>query len=160
MTVLYLITLILLIISFLADRKKTFKALEIAVRRVLKILPAFLKMLLLVSILLYFIPDEVIMSFLGGTSKLAGVLLGMVFGSITLMPGFIAFPLSGILLKKGVSYMVITAFTTTLMMVGVLTYPVEKEYFGRRVTIIRNSISLLIAVIITVVVGLLYGELM
>ncbi len=37
--------------------------------------------------------------------------------------------------------MVLAAFTTTLMMVGVMTYPVEKEYFGAKVTIIRNLIS-------------------
>ncbi len=57
------------------------------------------------------------------------------------MPGFIAFPLSGILLSKGVPYMVISAFTTTLMIVGVLSYPVEKAYFGTKVTIMRNVVK-------------------
>ena len=74
------------------------------------------------------------------------------------MPGFIAFPLSGILLERGVSYTVIAVFTTTLMLVGVLTYPVEKEYFGVKVTIIRNVISLIIALIVSLLVGVFYGE--
>jgi len=52
------------------------------------------------------------------------------FGSITLMPGFIAFPLCGILLKKGVTYMVLSAFSTTLMMVGFVTFPLEKNILG------------------------------
>jgi len=87
-----------------------------------------------------------------------GVLFASLFGSITLMPGFIAFPLCGILLKKGVLYMVLSAFTTTLMMVGVLTYPIEKEYFGIKVTIMRNIISFFIALVVAVMTGILFGE--
>lgn len=75
-----------------------------------------------------------------------------------MMPGFIAFPLCGILLKKGVSYMVLSALSTTLMMVGVLTYPIEKEYFGMRVTVIRNVMSFIIAVIVAFITGIFYGE--
>ena len=62
------------------------------------------------------------------------------------------------MLKEGVAYMVLSAFTTTLMMVGVLTYPIEKQYFGLKVTIIRNAISLLIALIIALVTGIFFGE--
>ena len=69
------------------------------------------------------------------------------------------FPLCGILLSKGTLYMVLSAFTTTLMMVGVLTYPIEKEYFGAKVTIIRNLMSLIIAIIIAIITGIIYGEL-
>jgi len=63
------------------------------------------------------------------------------------------------LLEKGVNYMVLSALTTTLMMVGVLTYPIEKAYFGAKITIIRNIISLLISFIIAIVIGLCFGEL-
>ena len=86
------------------------------------------------------------------------VAVAAVAGSLTLMPGFIAFPLSGALRAQGVSYMVLAAFTTTLMMVGVLTYPLERQYFGRSVTLVRNAISLLIAMIVAVVMGLVFGE--
>ncbi|MCK4795797.1 MAG: hypothetical protein KAT05_00370, partial [Spirochaetes bacterium] len=57
-----------------------------------------------------------------------------------------------------VAYMVVSAFTTTLMMVGILTYPIEKEYFGTKVTIIRNLISLIIAFIVAIITGIIYGE--
>ena len=124
----------------------------------MNILPAFLIMLVLVSIVLFLIPDEVISNYLGAGNKFTGVLLASFLGSITLMPGFIVYPLAGILLKKGIAYMVLSAFTTTLMMVGVLTYPIEKQYFGARVTIIRNAISLLIALVIAVVTGIFFGE--
>ena len=55
--------------------------------------------------------------------------------------------------------LVLAAFTTTLMMVGILTYPVEKEYFGAKVTIIRNVVSFFIALIVALVIGIFFGEL-
>jgi uncharacterized membrane protein YraQ (UPF0718 family) len=54
--------------------------------------------------------------------------------------------------------MVLSAFTTTLMMVGVLTVPLEKKYFGMKVTIIRNSASFFIALIVALMTGLFFGE--
>lgn len=154
----YIITGLAVTTSFIANREKTLKAVKIAAKRFVRILPAFLTMLILVSIVLFLVPDEIISSYLGGNNKFIGVLFASLFGSITLLPGFIAFPLCGILLKKGVLYMVLSAFTTTLMMVGVLTYPVEKAYFGVKVTIIRNVISFFIALIVAVMTGIFFGE--
>ena len=155
---LYPVTGLALLISIIIDRKKTLKAIKISCKKFIKILPAFLTMLILVSIVLFLVPDKAISNYLGNSYKFIGLILASFFGSITLMPGFIAFPLCGILLKKGVSYMVLAAFTATLMMVGILTYPVEKEYFGVKVTIIRNVISFLIALIVALSIGFLFGE--
>jgi len=155
---LYIATGLAVLISFIADGERTLKAFKMAVKKFVAILPAFLGMLILVSIVLFLIPDRVISQYLGGSNIFTGVLFASFLGSITLMPGFIAFPLCGILLKKGVLYMVLSAFTTTLMMVGILTYPIEKAYFGTKVTIIRNIISLFIALIVAVVTGIFFGE--
>ena len=155
---LYIVTGLALVISFIVNREKTLQALKIAARRFINILPAFLIMLILVSIVLFLVPDEVISNYLGSDSKFNGVLFASFFGSITLMPGFIAFPLCGILLEKGVLYMVLAAFTTTLMMVGILTYPIEKKYLGIKVTIMRNVISFFIALVVAVMIGIFFGE--
>lgn len=155
---LYAITGLALAVSLVASREKTVKALKISGGRFTSILPAFLIMLVLVSVILFLVPDEVISDYLAGNNKFIGVLFASFFGCITLMPGFIAFPLAGILLTRGVSYMVLSVFTTTLMMVGVLTYPIEKQYFGAKVTMMRNAISLLIALVIAVVTGIFFGE--
>jgi uncharacterized membrane protein YraQ (UPF0718 family) len=155
---LYIATGAGVIISFMISREKTFKALRIAYKRFAKILPAFLTMLILVSVVLFLIPEELISTYLGGNNRYAGVLIGAVLGSVVLMPGFIAYPLCGILLQKGVTYMVVSAFSTTLMMVGVLTYPVEKAYLGAKVTVIRNLISFAIALVVALATGLFFGE--
>ena len=155
---LYFITALALLVSFLADREKSIASIKVAANRFVQILPAFLMMLILVSIILFLVPESVISTYLGTNSRLLGVSLASFIGSITLMPGFIAFPLCGVLLQKGVPYMVLGAFSTTLMMVGVLTYPVEKEYFGAKATIIRNATSFAIAIITALFIGLFFGE--
>ncbi|MCD6571221.1 MAG: hypothetical protein J7L53_11010, partial [Deltaproteobacteria bacterium] len=70
-------------------------AIKIAVNKFVNILSAFLIMLILVSVALFLIPDKVISNYLGNSNKLIGVIFASFFGSITLMPGFIAFPLCG-----------------------------------------------------------------
>ncbi len=159
MYILYIITGLTLFISLMTNRQKTFAALKIAYKKMMGIIPAFLSMLILISIVLYFVPDHVIIHYLGKNDLFGGVVLAALFGSVTLMPGFITFPLCGILLEKGVSYTVLSAFTTTLMMVGILTFPIEKEYFGTKVTVIRNAISLMIALIVALSIGYFFGEL-
>jgi uncharacterized membrane protein YraQ (UPF0718 family) len=157
---LYSVTAVALLISFIMDRQKTLTAVKISYKRFTNIIPAFLTMLISVSIVLFFIPDKMILDYLGNNDKFIGVILASFLGSIALIPGFIVFPLCGILLKKGVSYMVLSAFTTTLMMVGVLTYPLEREYFGVKVTIVRNIISFFIAFIVALSIGFFFGELL
>ena len=154
----YTITGLILLISFIANRGKTLKAVKISIGKFIKIFPTFIAMLILVSIILFLFPDEVISSYLNNSSKFISVLLASFIGSITLMPGFVAFPLCGILLNKGVPYMVLSAFATTLMMVGIVTFPIEKEYFGVKVTIIRNIISFFIALIIAIITGIFFRE--
>jgi len=155
---LYIATGFALLLSFIINREKTFKAVKIATHRFVNILPAFLGMLILVSIVLFLIPDKAVSHYFGKNNIFIGVFFAFFFGSITLMPGFIAFPLCGILLKKGVLYMVLSAFSTTLMTVGVLTYPIEKEYFGVRLTIVRNIVSLFIALVVALMTGIFFQE--
>ena len=155
---LYIVAGLALLISLYFSRAKTVRSLKIAARRFTHILPAFIIMLVLISVVLYLVPDEVISHYLGGSNKFVSVILASILGSVTFLPGFIAFPLAGILVQKGVAYMVIAAFTTTLMMVGMLTAPVEKAYFGLRVTVIRNVLGFFIALVVAIMIGLFFGE--
>ena len=158
MVVTYSITGLILFISFIINKQKTYKAIKLALVKFKKIVPTFITMLIFVSIILFLFPDEVISNYLSNSSKIISLLLASLIGSITLMPGFVAFPLSGILLSKGVSYMVLSSFTTTLMMVGIITFPIEREYFGVKVTIIRNMVSFFIALTVALITGIFFGE--
>ena len=145
-------------VSFLIDRKKTGQALKVAGRRLSTMLPAFLTMLVAVAVVLSVFPEERIVAFLGDEGLFLSTLGAAVVGSIALMPGFVAFPLAGILLSRGVAYLVLSMFTTTLMMVGILTFPIERRYFGVGVAVVRNAISLAVALLVALATGWYFGE--
>lgn len=155
---LYTLASVALLISFFVNKQKTYRALKIAGKKFVSILPTFLVMLIFVSITLFIFPGKSLSYYLGNDNHVYGVVLAVLIGSITFVPGFIAFPLCGILLKQGVPYTVLSAFTTTLMMVGVVTFPIEKAYFGTKVTVIRNVISFFIALLVAGVTGIVFGE--
>jgi len=157
MYTLYYIAGIAVLISFFTDRERTIKGLKIGWKKFSKILGTYLKLLIILSIILL-ISDQFIINYLGGQAPFIGMIMGLIIGSITMMPGFIAYPLAGILVSRGVDYMVVAAFITTLMLVGVTTYPVEKEYFGIKATIWRNIAGFVISAMIAVATGVLYGE--
>jgi uncharacterized membrane protein YraQ (UPF0718 family) len=154
----FYVTGILLLLSFFTDKKKTKKALLIAYKRFVFISPSFLIMLIFVSIILFLFPQEKIVMYLSFGNHIVNVIMAALVGSITIMPGFVAFPLAGILKNSGISFMIIASFTTTLMMVGTITFPVEASYFGKKVTLIRNIISFIIAIIVALLIGIYFGE--
>lgn len=158
MIAIYVISGMALLLSILNDRQKTLKALKMAWIKLANVLPHFLLMVILISISLFFIPDSVIAKYLGAQNLYLSSLWASIIGSVAVMPGFVAFPLGGVLVSKGVPYMVIAAFTTTLMLVGVLSFPFEKKILGTKVAVTRNIICYLVAVIIALIVGLAYGE--
>ncbi|OGF05667.1 MAG: hypothetical protein A2509_00785 [Candidatus Edwardsbacteria bacterium RIFOXYD12_FULL_50_11] len=142
MLILLIITALALMASLLADRSKTLSGLKKGYKMFLGILPMLLNVLILVSIVLYLVPKETLVKWLGANSGLAGYAIAAAVGSIALIPGFVAFPLAALLLKSGVGYAVTAVFITTLMMVGILTLPLEIKYFGRKVALMRNALSL------------------
>ncbi|MFP4457195.1 MAG: hypothetical protein ACLFPS_05995 [Clostridia bacterium] len=155
---LYIVTIVMSVVSLVISKEKTIKGYKIGWKKFNKILPNYLKLLILIAVVLFF-TEDLIVKYLAGNQPFIGLGLSVFLGSITMMPGFIAYPLAGILVSKGVPYMVVAGFVTSLMMVGVLTYPVEKEYFGVKGTIYRNIVSVVISIIIAISTGVFYGEL-
>jgi uncharacterized membrane protein YraQ (UPF0718 family) len=147
------VCIILLVVSFIFSRQKTLMGLKKGWNMFRNILVPFLNILILVSIALYLIPPSIINQYLGTDSGPIGLAIAAVVGSITLIPGFIAYPIAKGLITQGASYTVVATFMTTLMMVGVVTLPLEIKYFGRRAAITRNLLNFAAAIIIGLVVG-------
>jgi len=151
--ILYCVAGCLLVLSFFKDRQKTKAALRKAWKSFEGILPPLLTVLFIIGILLSILDAQTISSLLGAESGVIGLTLAAVLGSITLIPGFVAFPLAASLLRAGAGYGQITMFVTTLMMVGVVTLPLEIKYFGRKLAFRRNGLALISAVIISLLIG-------
>jgi uncharacterized membrane protein YraQ (UPF0718 family) len=157
--ILYGLTVGLLGLSFAKDKKKTKQALRKATKALENILPAFLVVILLVGILLALMDPQFITSLIGRDSGAWGTLLALLVGSATLIPGFIAFPTAAMLLQGGAGYMQIGAFVSSLMMVGVVTFPIEKTYFGIKLTVLRNALAFLFSIVVALGIGYVMGEL-
>ncbi len=157
MTILLIIAGICLIISIITDRNKTWKGIKKGLKMFLNISPVIISVLILVSIVLFLLPNEIIVQYLGKDAGFSGYFFAALIGSIALIPGFIAYPLAGLLVKNGVSYPVIAVFVTTLMMVGVLTLPIEIKYFGAKTAILRNVLYFIGAITIGILIGLMYS---
>ncbi|MCT4599196.1 MAG: permease [Vallitalea sp.] len=151
--IMYGIAVLLLIISYYKDKKKTKMALKKAYKSFSNILPQILGVMMFVGILLSIVNTEMISKIIGSESGWLGVLLSAIIGAITLIPGFVAFPTAAMLLEGGAGYMQIGAFISALMMVGVVTIPVETKYFGKKLTIIRNVICFLFSFIVAFIIG-------
>ena len=149
----YTLTIVLQIFSFFKDKNKTKQALMKSWKSLLNILPQMLGILTTVGIIIAFLNPQVISKIIGGSSGYLGVLLAALVGSITLIPGFIAFPTAAILLDNGAGYMQIGAFISTLMMVGLLTIPVEIKFFGKKSTLLRNGLAFVFSFIVAFVIG-------
>lgn len=148
----YVVVIVLLIISYLKDKEKTKMALKKAWKSFNNILPQFLGVIMFVGILLSIFDTELISKIIGSESGFKGVIFSAVIGAITLIPGFVAFPTAAMLLNSGAGYVQIGVFVSTLMMVGIVTIPVEIKYFGKKITIMRNVLAFLFSFVVAYII--------
>lgn len=150
---LYVLAGIAFAVSLFKSREKTLLALKKAWKAFENIMPQFLSILIIIGIMLSILSPEQISGLLGKEAGWLGVLIAAVIGSVTLIPGFVAFPLAAALLKNGAGYMQIAAFVSTLMMVGIVTLPFEITYFGRKAAFIRNAAAFCFSMAVALVMG-------
>lgn len=151
--ILYGVSITALAVSFVKDKKNTRIALKKAWKSFENILPQFLAILILIGLILAIMTPEQISRIIGAESGWIGVIIASVIGSITLIPGFIAFPLAKALIENGAGYMQIAAFISTLMMVGIVTIPLEMKFFGKKTAIIRNAEAFIFSLFVAFVMG-------
>ena len=136
--ILYCLSILLLIISFIKDKNKTKSAIISAVKSFENILPQFLFIIVTIGIILAFINPNTI-------SK--------IIGSITMMPTFVAFSLGNTLLLNGAGYSQVGALVSTLVLVGMMTYTLESQYIGKRAAFLRNFIGFLFSILSGILLG-------
>lgn len=148
-------TAIFLILSFIKSKTKTKQALKMALGMGRGMLGSILSIIFLIGLLLTLLPPQEIALFVGRQSLLIATFASAALGTITLVPAFIAFPLVGTLVDSGVSAVPAAAFLTTLTMVGIVTFPLEKRAFGIKFALTRNVLSFIFAMIIALILGVI-----
>jgi uncharacterized membrane protein YraQ (UPF0718 family) len=148
----------LLLLSFVKDRDKTKKSLIKAWKSFNNILPQMIGMIASIGLILAYLNPEVISRVIGNSSGWFGVLSAAVIGSVSIIPAFVAFPMAAMLLHSGAGYMQLSAFVSTLTMVGLLTFPLEKKFFGVKFTLWRNVLSFIAAFVVAAVISKVVGS--
>ncbi|BES63828.1 permease [Gottschalkiaceae bacterium SANA] len=151
----WVITLVLFFIALLKDQEKTLQSMKKSKGMMGNMLGSIISIILLIGLVLTLIPPETIEKALGSSNQVLSSIIAAVAGSITLIPAFVAFPLVGSLVDAGASIVPGVAFLTTLTMVGVVTFPLEKQEFGTKFAITRNGISFIFALVIAIGMGVL-----
>lgn len=153
--IMIIVALILLIISIIKSRSKTKQAVKFARNMFINTIIEVIGVMAIVGFVLALLPPELIKDLLGSSNKVLSSIYGALIGTVTIMPAFIAFPLSKSLYISGAHLVAIASFLTTLTMVGLATFPIEVRHFGNKFTIIRNVISFFMALLIALGMGVL-----
>ncbi len=146
-----------MLVSLIANRQKTMDGLKKGAIRFFKLIPTLLTVIILVSVALFFTPEKMLIKYFGDQAGALGYVMAALVGSVSLVPGFISYPMAGMLLESGVSYGILALFITTLKMVDTLTIPVEAKYFGMKVTLIRNGLSFLGVIVIGIIMAIIFS---
>ncbi len=155
---LWIITAGLLIFSLTKSREKTIKALKKAFKKFTDILSLFLLVMAGFALIVTFLSPEFLQEYIGTESGINGIAISLGLGSISVMPGFAAFPLCAALKGEGIPYYIIAAFSLSLMNVGIVTFSIEKKFLGFSVALIRNLIAIIICIIAIIIVKIVFGE--
>lgn len=151
--ILYSIAIILLIVSLIKDKSKTKKAIILGLKSFENILPQFLCIIISVGILLSFFTTDTISKILGNSSGFWGIILADIIGAIAMMPTFVAFSLGNTLLLNGAGYSQVGALVSSLVLIGLMTFPLEAKYIGKRAALLRNLIAFLFSIIVGIILG-------
>ncbi len=141
-------------LSALRDPARTRAALAQAGRAGLGLAPSLLLLTAALGLSLALIPPAALARLFQSHGVLGFFLLAGV-GSLLTIPGPVAYPLAGSLHQMGAGLPALATFITTLTMVGLLTAPLEVKAFGRRFTVLRQGLSLGLALLIGALMGVL-----
>ncbi|MDN5352837.1 MAG: hypothetical protein PWQ12_1758 [Clostridiales bacterium] len=151
----WLVSLILFALAWFRRREDTVRAMKKSKAMMGNMLGEIVAVILLIGLVLSFIPPETIRTLLGSDHTAISTVVAAIVGSITLIPAFVAFPLVGSLVNAGASIVPAAAFLTTLTMVGIATFPLEKRAFGTRFALTRNAVSFTAAIVIAIFMGVI-----
>lgn len=144
-----------LMASLMKSKEKTRKAFRIAGKAFLKSAPSLLTVLGIVGLTLGILTPETITRLVGSDAGFTATVLASIIGAITLIPSLVAFPIAGSLLRSGATVMTISAFVTTLVMVGIVTAPMEIKELGKKFTLLRNGFGFIAALVIAWIMGMI-----
>jgi uncharacterized membrane protein YraQ (UPF0718 family) len=150
-----IIAIVALLISVIKNKEKARQSLKMAGKTFISMLPMLFIIISIIGLLLGFVPPEQISRFIAEQSGPGGVLIIGIVGALMHIPALLSFPLAASILESGASVTAVVAFITTLTMIGMITLPLEIQILGKKMALLRNGISFVVALLIAFLMGMI-----
>ena len=113
------------------------------------ILPAVLVVMGLFTV---WVPEEMVVKYLGKSSGVKGVLLALIFGALPTGPLYVAFPLGAALIKKGARISNIIIFLSAWACIKIPQEIVELQFLGLEFMASRLILTIIFVIIMGAVI--------
>jgi hypothetical protein len=130
-----------LFLPFVSEGDKILLSLKKFERIIFKLFLYFFNALILTKIILYLIPDALIVHYLGANPCWNNFGTSAFTGSIIQIPGLLLHPLACTLAKQGITHAVIEIFIAAMIVVGIISLYFENKYSSQKTAIERDALS-------------------
>src|SRR6056297_474686 len=129
-------------------KKSKLKVLRKSATGLVKHLPMMGGVILIISLIKSFVPSESIASLFSG-NPLADTIVGSLLGSVLAGNTMNSYIIGREMLESGISLFAATAFLVAWVTVGFVQIPAESKTLGRRFALVRNGLSMVLAVAVS-----------
>ncbi len=110
-------------VSWLVDRERTARTARAALGKLWGMAPMVAVILWVAGFMMARLDTTLVIEFLGASSGLSGIGVGVGFGALVHVPSFVAYPFAADLIEQGAGRAQVGAFLSVLMGVSVTTLP-------------------------------------
>ncbi|NJE55041.1 permease [Thermococcus sp. 21S9] len=142
-----------LLLMFPEKRTPVFSASKDYLVEMLLVMPAVMVLMGLFSV---FVPDELIVKYLGKSSGLKGMLIAILIGAFPTGPLYVAFPIAASLLKKGARVASVVVFLSAWACIKIPQELVELQFLGLRFMVTRLALT----IVFVIAMGLLMEKIL
>ncbi len=145
--VITLIVTVILLSVFPHKRKRAIVASWKFFVEMIWILPA---VMVLMGLFEVWVSKEIVVKYLGKSSRIKGVFLAILFGALPTGPLYAAFPMAAALIKKGASISNIIIFLSAWACIKIPQEMVELQFLGLKFMMIRLILTIIFVIIMGV----------
>lgn len=131
-------------------KKSLKKSIKIFIQNSVRIFLIFL----IIGMLQSFLSKDSVGNFLLKFQGIKGVILGELTGSIMMGPVASGYPIAKYLFDNGAEVSLISAFLLSWVLIGFVSVSIEFKELGKRFALVRNIITLISIIIISMIMGI------
>lgn len=139
--------------SALRSRTKTVKALRVALKQFLSVLPFFIAVFAIIGLLEVVLTPDQIQSWLGAQQGALAPIYAAVLGGLATGPPAAVFPLGQYLLAQHASVAAVATLLIAWVAVGTVSLPAEIRFFGARFAWSRWALTFVLSIVLGLIMG-------